>query len=72
MRKGNCLPLSQKNSAAGKKSKSPLNPQMSIDMLESNPYEMGFTYQDIINYRRNYSIYNKVTVIDIYQKYAVF
>ena len=59
MRKGNPMPLVQKNSGAGKISKSPLNPQMSIDM-ESNPYEMGFTYQDIINYRRNYNNYNKV------------
>ena len=32
-----------------------LNHQLSLDM--NDPYEHGFTYQDIINFRRNYNMY---------------
>lgn len=41
--------------------KTPLNPQISVDMLnpDANPYELGYTYEDIIHFRRNYN-YNKV------------
>ena len=27
--------------------------QMSIEILDQNPYELGYTYEDIINFRRH-------------------
>ena len=27
--------------------------QMSVEILDQNPYELGYTYEDIINFRRN-------------------
>ena len=53
------MPLSSKSSVSSKRSqRPPMLPQISVELLDnpSEMYSLGYTYQDIINFRRNFNL----------------